>query len=152
VSPDVRLLLVGKLPRRRNYFDALQALMYEEGLTPWEVVFTGHVEHDDLLACYAAADVFLSMSEHEGFGLPLVEAMLMKVPILAYAAAAVPDTLDGAGVQFSRKSLAEVAELGHRLVTDAGFRQAVLRGQARRLAAFSPSSVESALRAHLESL
>jgi glycosyltransferase involved in cell wall biosynthesis len=83
ISSDVRLLLVGKLPRRRHYLDALQALMYEEGLTPWEVVFTGHVEHDDLLACYAAADLFVSMSEHEGFGLPLVEAMLMNVPILA---------------------------------------------------------------------
>jgi L-malate glycosyltransferase len=152
IAPDVRLLLVGKLPRRRHYLDALQALMYEEGLTPWEVVFTGHVEHDDLLACYAAADLFVSMSEHEGFGLPLVEAMLMNVPILAYGAAAVPDTLGGAGVQFSSKSLAEVAEVGHRLVTDAGLRQGVLRGQERRLAAFSPATVESALRAHLESL
>jgi glycosyltransferase involved in cell wall biosynthesis len=152
ISSDVRLLIVGKLPRRRHYLDALQALMYEEGLTPWEVVFAGHVEHDDLLACYAAADLFVSMSEHEGFGLPLVEAMLMNVPILAYGAAAVPDTLGGAGVQFSSKSLAEVAEVGHRLVTDAGLRQGVLRGQERRLAAFSPATVESALRAHLESL
>jgi glycosyltransferase involved in cell wall biosynthesis len=48
IGPELRLLLVGKLPRRRAYFDALQALMYEEGFTPAEVVFTGHVEHDDL--------------------------------------------------------------------------------------------------------
>ena len=49
IAPDIRLLLVGKLTRRRHYFDTLQALLYEQGFTPAEVVFTGHVEHDDLL-------------------------------------------------------------------------------------------------------
>ena len=93
VAPDVRLVLVGKLPRRRAYFDALQALAYEEGFTPEEVVFTGHVAHDELLACYAAARVFVSMSEHEGFGVPLVESMLTRVPVLAYSSTAVPFTL-----------------------------------------------------------
>ena len=103
VSPDVRLVLVGKPPRRLAYFDALQALAYEEGFTPWEVVFLGHVSHEDLLACYSTASLFVSMSEHEGFGVPLVESMLMGVPVLAYGATAVPHTLGGAGVQFSEK-------------------------------------------------
>ncbi len=152
LSRDVRLLLVGKLPRRRAYFDALQALAYEEGLTPAEVVFTGHVAHDELLACYAAARVFVSLSEHEGFGVPLVESMLMRVPVLAYAAAAVPDTLGGAGVQFTEKRLAEVAELAFRLASDEPLRAAVVSGQDRRLAAFAPEAVEGALRGYLESL
>jgi glycosyltransferase involved in cell wall biosynthesis len=152
ISPDLRLLLVGKLPLRRGYFDALQALLYEEGFTPWEVVFTGHVDHDDLLACYAAADVFVSMSEHEGFGVPLVEAMLTGVPVLAYAAAAVPDTLGGAGIQFTEKNVGEVAELAHTLATDDALRGVVLEGQRRRLAAFAPASIESALRGYVESL
>ena len=52
-------------------------------------MFTGHVAHDDLLACYAAAHVFVSMSEHEGFGVPLVESMLMRVPVVAYRCTAV---------------------------------------------------------------
>jgi glycosyltransferase involved in cell wall biosynthesis len=152
ISPDVRLLLVGKLPRRRAYFDALQALLYEEGFTPSEVVFTGHVDHDDLLASYAAADVFVSMSEHEGFGVPLVEAMLMDVPVLAYATSAVPDTLGGAGVQFAEKSIGDVAEVAYRLATDEPLRAAVLEGQRRRLEAFAPAAVESALRGYVESL
>jgi glycosyltransferase involved in cell wall biosynthesis len=152
IAPDVRLLLVGKLPRRRQYFDTLQALMYEEGFTPAEVVFTGHVEHDDLLACYAAASVFVSMSEHEGFGVPLLEAMLLDVPVLAYRAAAVPDTLGPAGVQFSAKRLPEVAELAYALATDAELRGAVLAGQRRRLEAFAPATVEASLKRHLESL
>lgn len=152
VAPDVRLLLVGKLARRRHYFDALQALLYEEGFTPDEVVFTGHVDHDDLLAYYASARVFVSMSEHEGFGVPLLEAMLMRVPVLAYAATAVPHTLGGAGVQFTGKAIGEVAELAHCLVTDETLRCAVLAGQQRRLAAFAPPAVESTLRSYLESL
>ncbi len=149
ISPDVRLVLVGKLPRLRHYFDALQAFAYEQGFTASEVVFTGHVEHDEMLAAYAAADLFVSMSEHEGFGVPLVEAMLMDVPVLAYASTAVPHTLGDAGVLFTEKRYDEVAELGHRLVTDPVLRAAVLAGQRRRLLHFAPEAVEATLRAAL---
>jgi glycosyltransferase involved in cell wall biosynthesis len=152
IAPDVRLLLVGKLPQRNGYYDALQRLMYEEALTPADVVFTGHVSHADLLACYASAGVFVSMSEHEGFGVPLVEAMLMGVPVLAFRAAAVPHTLGEAGIQFDQKAIPEVAELAHRLATDQALRRAVIAGQRRRLPAFAPAAVEAALRSYLESL
>lgn len=152
ISEDVRLVLVGKLPKRREYFDALQALMYEEALTPWEVLFMGHVAHDDLLACYASADVFVSMSEHEGFGVPLVESMLMDVPVLAYKSTAVPHTLGDAGVQFTHKRLDEVGEMAHALAADASLRAAVLAGQRTRVAAFAPAAVEGALRGYLDGL
>ena len=122
------------------------------GATAAEVVFTGHVDHAELLACYAEADVFVSTSDHEGFGVPLVEAMLMDVPVLAYRAGAVPDTLGDAGVQFTEKRLDEVAEMAHRLATDPALREAVLAGQRRRLQAFAPETVEAALKAYLESL
>jgi glycosyltransferase involved in cell wall biosynthesis len=152
ISPDVRLVLAGKSPRRRAYFDALQALAYEEGFTPWEVVFLGHVTHDDLLACYSTASVFVSMSAHEGFGVPLVESMLMRVPVLAYSATAVPHTLGGAGVQFTEKRLPEVAEIAHALATDHALRAQVLAGQDRRLSAFAPDALEEALRGYVDSL
>jgi glycosyltransferase involved in cell wall biosynthesis len=152
ISPDLRLVLVGKPPRRSPYFNALQSLMYEEGFTPAEVQFLGHVEHDDLLACYRSAHVFVSMSEHEGFGVPLVESMLMRVPILAYRATAVADTLGTAGVQFTEKRVDEVAEMAHLLATDASLREGVLAGQDARLPAFAPAAVEAALRGYLESL
>jgi glycosyltransferase involved in cell wall biosynthesis len=143
---------VGKLPKRRHYFDALQAFLYEEAFTPWEVVFTGHVPHDELLAYYRSADVFVSMSEHEGFGVPLVESMLLGVPVLAYRATAVPDTLGDAGVLFESKQVAEVAEMAHALASDPALRQGVLAAQRRRLQAFAPEAVEATLRRHLESL
>lgn len=152
IAADVRLVLVGKLPRRREYFDALQAHMYEHGFTPWEVLFLGHVEHDDLLACYRAANVFVSMSEHEGFGVPLVEAMLLDVPIVAYRCTAVGDTLGAAGVQFAEKDIAQMAEAAHLVARDAAARERVLIGQRRQLAAFAPDAVEASLRRHIESL
>jgi glycosyltransferase involved in cell wall biosynthesis len=161
IDPNLRLLLVGRLPRRRtghgdplprHYFDALQSFLYEEGFRPEQVTFTGHLAHRDLLACYASARLFLSMSEHEGFAVPLVEAMLMDVPVLAYAAGAVPDTLGGAGVLFREKRFDLVAETAFELAHDAALRQAVLAEQRRRLEAFGPPAVEAALRRHLESI
>lgn len=152
IAPDLRLLLVGKPPRRRGYFDALQSLMYEQGFTPWEVVFTGHLDHRDLLACYRSAHVFVSMSEHEGFGVPLLESMLMGVPVLAYAAGAVAGTLGGAGVLFREKRLDEVAEMGARLAVEGPLRAGVLRAQARRSQDFAPAAVEAALKGYVDSL
>jgi glycosyltransferase involved in cell wall biosynthesis len=152
IAPDVRLVLAGKLPRSRAYLDALRALAFGEGMTPEDVLFLGHVDHADLLACYRSARVFVSMSEHEGFGVPLVESMLMRVPVLAYAAAAVPYTLGGAGVLFTEKCLPEVAELAHRLATDEAVRQPVLAAQDRRLAAFAPETIEASLHAFVASL
>jgi glycosyltransferase involved in cell wall biosynthesis len=152
IGPDLRLVLVGKPPRRRAYLDALLALQRELGFTPWDVVFTGHLDHRDLLACYRTAHVLVSMSEHEGFGVPLVESMIMDVPVLAYRAGAVPGTLGAAGVLFDEKRFEEVAEMGSRLAAAGPLREAVLRAQARRREDFAPRAVEAALRAYVESL
>ena len=57
----------------------------------------GHVSNEELTALYDVADLFLSASEHEGFCVPLVEAFHKRIPVIAFAAAAVPATMDGAG-------------------------------------------------------
>jgi glycosyltransferase involved in cell wall biosynthesis len=152
IGPDVRLLLVGKPPRRRHYFDALQSLYYEEHFTPWEVLLPGHVSHDDLLAYYASAHVFVSASDHEGFGVPLVESMLMDVPVVAYRTTAVGDTLGDAGIQFAEKRLDLMAEAAHAVAREGPLRAGVLARQRERVRAFAPEAVERILRGHLESL
>jgi glycosyltransferase involved in cell wall biosynthesis len=78
--------------------------------------------------------------------------MLMDVPVLAYRTSAIPHTLGEAGVQFTEKRVDEVAEMAHRLVTDAPLREAILAGQRRRLEAFTPETVEASLKAYVESL
>jgi glycosyltransferase involved in cell wall biosynthesis len=97
--------------------------------------------------------VFVSASAHEGFGVPLVESMLLRVPVLARGGTAVSHTLGGAGVVYDEGApLAEVAEMAHLLATEAPLRDAVLAGQDQRLSAFAPPAVEAALRGYLESL
>ena len=117
------------------------------------MVFTGHVEHDDLLACYAAADLFVSMSEHEGFGVPLVEAMLMGVPVLARGAAAV--AVHARRTRASRSTAAtspRSPRSARRSWSDAELRARVLAAQEQRLEAFAPAAVEADLRRFVESL
>ena len=78
----------------------------------------------------------MSLSEHEGFCVPLLEAMSADVPVLAYASTAVPDTLGGAGVQFAPKDLEYAAELLGELAYNDELRARVIAGQRRRLEEF----------------
>lgn len=98
--------------------------------------FTGPVPDHELAAYYRHAHAYVSLSEHEGFCVPLVEAMAMDVPVLAYSAAAVPETLGGAGVAFAPKDLEVAAEMLGALVYDEPLRRDVIAGQRRRLPAF----------------
>ena len=101
---------------------------------------------EDLAAFYRWADVYVSLSEHEGFCVPLVEAMVADVPVVAYAAGAVPETLGGAGLLFEPKDLEIAAELLGTVVYDHSVREGVLQGQRRRLQAFAPAAIEARLR------
>ena len=84
-----------------------------------DVYFLGHVANEELVAYYEMADVFLCASEHEGFCVPLIEAFHMGVPVIAYAAAAVPATMDGGGMLVTDKDPSAVAGLIHEIVTNA---------------------------------
>lgn len=150
VSENFRLILVGKAGRCESYHVALQALAQEWGLRPAEVVFTGHISWDDLLAVYECSDVFVSMSEHEGFAVPLVESMLKRVPVMAYAAGAVPDTLGGAGMLFYEKNYEELTEMAHLIATDERVRDRLLASQDQRIVDFSPERVGDKLLSYIE--
>jgi len=115
------------------------------GLRRDRVVFTDAVPEQELAIYYQHADVYISLSEHEGFCVPLVEAMAADVPVLAYAAAAVPDTLGGAGVQFFPKNLEYAGEMLAELAFNDDLRDQVLAGQRRRLADFGDARVSAEL-------
>jgi glycosyltransferase involved in cell wall biosynthesis len=117
-DPLARLSLVGGATSE-SYWDALEALCRELELGA-SVDFTDTVPDPVLLAHYRAADVFVSMSEHEGFGVPLLEAMHLGLPVVAYAAAAVPETVGGAGVLLDTKDPVAVAVAVRRVVSDPG--------------------------------
>lgn len=114
ISPLVRLIVVGKTDTFPGYFAAVSRMADEFYLKPEEVRFFGHIPDDEMFALYRAADVFLSLSEHEGFCLPLVESMMFDLPILALGAAAVPYTLGEAGLlirEFRPDRTAETVDL-----------------------------------------
>ena len=101
LDPKSRLLVVGDTWGYEAYYLPLERMARELGLE--EVVFTGQVEDDELPELYALADAFVGLSEHEGFCVPLSEAMSFGVPVLAYDAGAVAETLDGGGVLLKDK-------------------------------------------------
>jgi glycosyltransferase involved in cell wall biosynthesis len=148
IEPRSRLLLVGESRGFERYRRRLREQVEDLGLD--NVVFTGHVDDDDLRACYASADLFLCLSEHEGFCVPLLEAMNYGVPVVAYAAGAVEETLRGGGVLLRDKSRPEqTAELLHAVLSDASLRAAVLATQARAIAEIRATDFGALLRERL---
>jgi L-malate glycosyltransferase len=107
VDPAARLTLVGGATHPR-YQWALERLAHQLELGD-SVELLADLPDADLLAHFAVADVFVCLSEHEGFGVPLLEAMELGVPVVAYAAAAVPETLGGAGILVDDKDPVGVA-------------------------------------------
>jgi glycosyltransferase involved in cell wall biosynthesis len=140
-----RFIFVGRYDSVPQYYAQMRALILEYQMLPDRFWFTGPVPDEDLAAFYRWADVYVSLSEHEGFCVPLVEAMAAEVPVLAYAAGAVPETLGGAGILFSPKDLELAAETMAMLVYDRPLREAVIAGQRQRLEAFSPARIGSRL-------
>ena len=122
-----RLLLVGSHAGFERYVDALNQLIHELGQQ--HVVLTGHVSNAELTAYYDVADLFLCASEHEGFCVPLVEAFYKEVPVLAYAAAAVPSTMDGAGLLYDTRDPMDVATLMNAVLSDSAVQEDIVRGQ-----------------------
>jgi L-malate glycosyltransferase len=147
-----RFVFVGRYEGLPRYYAMIRALIVQYRMLPERFVFTGAVPDDDLAAYYRKADAYVSLSEHEGFCVPLVEAMAADVPVLAYAAGAVPETLGGAGVLFAPKDLELAAEMLGTLVYDRPVRERVLEGQRRRLLDFGPDRIEAQLRSVLAGL
>ncbi|MDP7294616.1 MAG: glycosyltransferase, partial [Vicinamibacterales bacterium] len=141
----VQMFAVDQLLKMNVVSAMVQALMTELKMPADRFWFTGGVPEADLATFYRTASAYVSLSEHEGFCVPLLEAMAADVPVLAYAATAVPETLGEAGVQFAPKNLEYAAELLGLLVYDDDLRASVLAGQRARLADFSDAAMRARL-------
>jgi glycosyltransferase involved in cell wall biosynthesis len=148
IDSKARLFLVGSYKGMGEYYGQLVNLIKELGLN--DVFITGHVDFTDILAYYKVADVFISMSEHEGFCVPLLESMYFKIPIFAYNSTAIPYTLDGSGVLFNEKRYEEVAEMCHLLISDKFVRGRIINKQNKRLEMFEKSIIEKTLVEYIE--
>ncbi len=133
-DPAARLILVGEDERFPVYRRALEKMVRDLDLQ--KVIFTGKVSLPRLRAYYRTASLFLCLSEHEGLGVPLVESLFFRVPVIALAAAAVPSTLAGSGVLVRKKDPLRLAALARRILADPGLREEILKGQDSRLEYF----------------
>lgn len=126
-NPRSRLLIVGAYSGYERYLASLYEMAAD--LDAPNIQFTGHVSDEELVAFYDIADLFLCASEHEGFCVPIVEAFYKQIPVVAYAATAVPDTMDGAGVLFDDKDPVHVAALMDAVVSNAPMQDRIVQGQ-----------------------
>jgi glycosyltransferase involved in cell wall biosynthesis len=127
-----RLIIVGSERSCPNYYAMLR--MYADRLQLPNVCFAGFVNESELSAFYRAADVFVSSSLHEGFCLPLLEAMANNTPVLARNQGGMPEAVGNAGVLYEDASPRELAVLVNRLLNDRVLREEVLDTQSKRIA------------------
>ncbi len=152
ISPLVRLIIVGKTNSLPKYYKSLIQMADEFYLKPEEISFTGHIPDEEMYALYKASHVFLSLSEHEGFGLPFIESMVFDLPIIAYDCTAVPFTLGNAGILIKNKNVDRIAELVDIVVQDQTFRDRIIQSQRTRLDEYKNYDLEGSLLKSLDSI
>lgn len=134
----VRLWLVGIDHDTELYSTALKRLALELGIEE-ETRFLGRRSDEEVRALYENCHVYICMSEHEGFCLPVIEAMHFRLPVVAYASSALPDTIKYGGVLLSEKRFPEIAILVERLAFEKALREKVIEAGVKRVAELSYS-------------
>lgn len=152
LSLPLRLIIAGNTATLPRYLHSLLDLAARLQLDARDLVFTGHIPRGEFLAAYGVADLFVTLSEHEGFCLPLVESCRFGLPVLAYAAGAVPETLGGAGLLLRGKEIAATAALVERVLNDPGLQSRLRRAGLRRFEEYRRQARPERLLAYLEEL
>lgn len=142
-NPRSRLILAGNHELIPAYYESLKEYMKALGVK--NVIFSGHIKFPAILAYYKSADLFLCMSDHEGFCVPLLEAMFFDVPIVAKNTTAVGETLGGSGVLLPDGEPEMAAGIMNRILTDEPLRKKVLENQRERLMYFDNVRIEKQL-------
>lgn len=150
INSNSRLYLVG-YKQVKKYVLELEDMIMRHNLSD-KVFLTGLVDNKRLASYYRSSHIFLCMSEHEGFCVPLVEAMAFGIPVLAFAAAAIPDTLGNAGILLRKKDYAHIAELIDIIITDTALREKIVKNQLERSKDFHKDCIRPKLQDIIESL
>ena len=144
-NPEARLILIGSSFGTENYLEKLKR--YAKMLGAEEnVVFPGHISFRQILAFYRTANAFLCMSEHEGFCVPVAEAMYFRVPVIARSMCAVPETVGEAGILLEDARPEPAAAALNRVITDGALRERMAAAAEKRLKELSYESVSGRIR------
>ena len=143
INESSTLYLIGR-KEITPYVEQLKELVETLGLSE-NVVFTGVLSDKGLNTYYRNADVFLCMSEHEGFCVPLVESMHFNLPIIAYNSSAISETLGNSGILLNEKDYVFTAELLDVLTEDNLYRESVIKNQRKKLNDYNKDKIEDKL-------
>ncbi|MFK7803865.1 MAG: glycosyltransferase family 4 protein [Anaerolineae bacterium] len=141
LEPTTQLVLIGSewMP---TYVDWVRYVAEQLGVTDG-VHLLGSVSFAEMAGAYQAADLYVSLSEHEGFGMPLIESMYFELPVLAYRSTAVTGTLGGASVTVGRKEYGALAQLAVKLWRDKEWQQRIVSRQNNQLQKFLELQVKA---------
>ena len=142
-NKNSKLFIVGD-DSNKGYVEKLHKAIKKYSLEN-KVLITGKVKEAELKSYYELADIFLCMSEHEGFGVPLLEAMKMSVPVIAYRSSAIAETMGGAGIVVSEKNYVLIASLIDELMIDKNLYNKIVKRQEQRIVALENTGTEKIL-------
>jgi glycosyltransferase involved in cell wall biosynthesis/GT2 family glycosyltransferase len=141
INPDSHLYIAGG--GHEKYVSRLKKIIQKLGIEK-EITITGKITDEELYSYYRIANLYLSMSEHEGFGVPLVEAMIFNIPVVAYSCTAIPETIGITDCLFDNKNFNQISDIIEKLRSDEIFRQSIIKKQEQSLTRYSAESVKKA--------
>lgn len=147
-NKKARLVLAGSYRAEDPYYLRLADYVTRLGIQN-DVVFTGHIKFEQIIALFKTADVFLCMSEHEGFCVPVVEAMMFGLPVVARAAAAVPETMNYKGMLLESSDPIVAAGCIDRVINDASLRKHLIELGNDRVRDFQYEKIAKKLRSYI---
>jgi len=147
-NPNSRLFLIGQYQGFERYYRKLNDII--EQLSLPDIIILDNVSDEDLNAYYSIADVFICMSEHEGFCIPLVESMFFGVPIIANNATAIPQTLGDSGILVNKEDYCIIAEIINEIIENKKLRDQIVKKEKMRLRAFERPVVEDLFKKYIE--
>jgi len=131
INPQSNLILIGGFDGVTDrYYQSLNSMISASKTK--NVHFITNASDNQLVSFYKVADIFITMSDHEGFCVPLVESMLCKVPIIAHDSSAIPYTLGGSGILVKNESIEEIGELINIVTTESDLRTIIIEKQIAR--------------------
>jgi glycosyltransferase involved in cell wall biosynthesis len=150
INPKSRLFIVGSREGMDTYYSYLKVLI--EKLQLKDVYITGHVSFEELVAYYHISQIYITMSEHEGFCVPLLESMYFGLPIIAYKSTAIPYTLENTGIILNKKNPLITAELINLLIHESTLRERVIQQQRQRLEVFDRQKIKDKIGSIISSI
>lgn len=144
---DFKMYIIGSTTDP-SYMQELRELINQYNLQD-NVIITGKISNEDLYAYYRSSNLFLCMSEHEGFGIPLIESMLFDLPVMAYNSSNIKSTLNSGGILFNEKSPKHIAATIKLLRENVAFKTEVLNTQREAIKSYQHQIIVNELVSYL---